>query len=168
MNYHYIKTDDMNNGDGLRVTLFLSACCHQCYNCHNPETWNEKSGMTFDNNAKIKLFNELSKDYISGITFSGGDPLHKINTNEVKLLIEEIKDKFPNKTIWLYSGYTWEQIFTSNNINRQLIINMCDVFVDGKYIDSLKNVNYKWAGSTNQRVININKSLQENKVILWD
>ena len=105
INYHNITHDDMNNGDGLRVVLWLSGCSHHCHNCQNPQTWNPDSGIPFDESAKQEIFNELSKDYISGITFSGGDPLHENNLNGVLELIQQIRISFPEKTIWLYTGY---------------------------------------------------------------
>lgn len=100
----------MNNGDGLRVVLWLSGCSHHCYNCQNPQTWNPDNGIPFDEDAKQEIFEELSKNYISGITLSGGDPLYQENVSQVLPLIKEIKEKFPDKTIWLYTGYTYEQI----------------------------------------------------------
>lgn len=105
MNYHNITHDDMNNGDGLRVVLWLSGCSHKCKNCQNPQTWNSNSGILFDEDAKNEIFNELSKDYISGITFSGGDPLHENNLMDVANLIFKVKENFPKKTIWLYAQY---------------------------------------------------------------
>lgn len=101
INYHNITHDDMNNGDGLRVVLWLSGCSHHCFNCQNPQTWDPDSGIPFDELAKQEIFNELSKDYISGITLSGGDPLHENNLSEVLSLVEEILNLFPSKTIWL-------------------------------------------------------------------
>ena len=96
MNYHNLTYPDQNNGDGLRVVLWLSGCPHHCFNCQNPQTWDENSGIEFDIEAKKELFDELSKDYISGITFSGGDPLHENNIIEVNNIIQEIKKQFPN------------------------------------------------------------------------
>lgn len=115
MNYHNITKDDMKNGDGLRVVLWLAGCEHHCPGCQNPITWDPDDGLEFDDTAKKEIFDQLDKDYISGITFSGGDPLHPANVNGVLELIEEIKQKYPDKTIWLYTGYTWEQLFDSNN-----------------------------------------------------
>lgn len=166
MNYHNITTDDMNNGSGLRVVLWLSGCSHRCKKCQNPQTWNCESGILFDDNAKKELFNELSKDYISGITFSGGDPLYKSNRYGVFLLCNEIKDKFPNKTIWLYSGYTIEEIFKVREMYK--VLTCVDVLVDGKFIEELKDINAHWVGSSNQRVINVKQTLEKNKIILLD
>ena len=100
MRYHNITKDDMLNGDGLRVVLWVAGCEHHCPNCQNPVTWDINGGLEFDEAAKKEIFDELEKNYVSGITFSGGDPLHTQNRKDVGALIEEIKEKFPNKTIW--------------------------------------------------------------------
>lgn len=181
MNYHNISYPDMNNGDGLRVVLWLSGCSHHCYNCQNPQTWDIYSGILFDESAKEELFRELDKDYISGLTLSGGDPLNNANISDVLDLVKEIRLSFPNKTIWLYTGYTWEDIIYSrmphipkqkakdflNWNQRKEIVSKCDILVDGRYVDSKRDVSLKWRGSSNQRVIDIKKSLQENKVVLY-
>lgn len=180
MNYHNITHDDMLNGVGLRVVLWCSWCSHNCHNCQNPQAWDINSGIPFDKKAKEELFSELSKDYISGITFSGGDPLHENNLQTVLNLVNEIRLSFPTKNIWLYSGYTLEQVMNpvvTGDLNptrdkiikmRQDIIKQCDVFVDGRYVDELRDVTLHWAGSSNQRVIDVQKSLKEGKVILFD
>ena len=183
MNYHNITYPDMNNGDGLRVVLWLSGCSHHCYNCQNPQTWDVNSGIPFDESAKEELFRELDKDYISGLTLSGGDPLHEANLDGVLDLVNEIRLSFPNKSIWLYSGYQWEECQPFNedgllkpdkfapNLQKILqkryeVISRCNVMVDGRYIDSQRNPSKKWAGSDNQRVINIQGSLKQGKVVL--
>nr|WP_281426475.1 anaerobic ribonucleoside-triphosphate reductase activating protein [Paenibacillus sophorae] len=157
-----MKTDDMNNGSGLRVVVFLSGCEHMCHLCHNKQTWNPCSGILFDETAKNKIFECLNKEYIDGITWSGGDPLHQNNIEEVVNLSKEIKAKYPNKTIWLYSGYKYEWI----QKNYPDILQFIDVLVDGKFIQKLSDVNYHWAGSTNQEVIDIQESLKQYKKIL--
>lgn len=174
MNYMMIRTDDMLNGNGLRVVLFCTACDHYCKNCHNIETWQASNGKPFDDNAKVTIYAELEKDYIDGITLSGGDPLNKNNLDDILALCKDIRAKYPNKTIWLYSGYTWEYIFDCvntvdvfNNQKRQEIISLCDVFVDGRFVEELADVKYPWAGSTNQKVIDVKKSLEQNEVVLW-
>ena len=166
MNYHMIRTDDMLNGSGLRVVVFLSGCTHRCTGCHNPETWNIKSGQTFTSDTIMEIMSELDKDYISGITLSGGDPLHKGNLTEVYDLIKLIKQNHPNKSIWIYTGYKWEEI--SNDKERMDIVSLCDVLCDGKFIKSLSDTNYPWVGSTNQRVISIQESLKEDKIVLYN
>ena len=110
MNYHNITYPDMLNGDGLRVVLWLSGCSHNCYKCQNPQTHNPNSGILFDERAEEELFRELSKDYISGLTLTGGDPLHENNLDGVLKIVNKIRLLFPEKTIWLYTGYTWEII----------------------------------------------------------
>ena len=184
MNYLKIEHEDVCNGTGLRVVLWLSGCSHHCYNCQNPQTWNPDSGIPFDESAKQEIFNELSKDYISGITFSGGDPLHENNLDEVLKLVKQIRISFPEKTIWLYTGFEWNQIMDikviqpifsckdlenkiQNVLKRQEIIKQCDVLVDGEYIDEQKNLSLKFRGSKNQRVIDVKQSLAQNKVVLY-
>ena len=177
MNYHNITYPDMNNGDGLRVVLWLSGCSHHCFNCQNPQTWDVNSGIPFDESAKEELFRELEKDYISGLTLSGGDPLHEANLDGVLDLVNEIRLSFPNKSIWLYSGYDYQKVMrqlpnlaTKENYNmykRQQIIKQCTVMVDGRYIDSQRNPSKKWAGSNNQHVIDIQQSLQKGEIVLW-
>ena len=175
MNYHNIKHDDMNNGSGLRVTLFVSGCSHHCNKCHNPETWSVDSGIPFDDNAISEILSELSNDYISGLTISGGDPLHYNNLDTILHLCQTVKLHYPNKSIWLYTGYKWEEIFPIIKTNeldlrrgfRQNIIKLCDVVVDGRFENDKANVNYHWAGSTNQRVINVKKSLSSNEIIKY-
>lgn len=171
MNYHDIKHDDMNNGSGLRVTLFVAGCDHYCKDCQNQETWDTNSGIPFDEKAKEEIFGQLSKDYISGITFSGGDPLNAYNVEYVYSLIKEIREKFPKKSIWLYTGYTWEELLNhainSENSYRKEIIKRIDILVDGLFEIDKADVNYHWAGSTNQRVIDVQESLQKNDVVLY-
>ena len=171
----------MNNGDGLRVVLWLSGCSHHCYNCQNPQTWNPDSGIQFDESAKQEIFTELSKDYISGITFSGGDPLHENNLDEVLKLVQEIRNSFPEKTIWLYTGYNFDLLNSKYNeykytpfaanadewLTRWEIISNVDVLVDGEYIDEQKDLSLKFRGSKNQRVIDIKQSLAQNKLVLY-
>ena len=171
----------MNNGNGLRVVLWLSGCSHHCYNCQNPQTWNPDNGIQFDKLAKQEIFNELSKDYISGITFSGGDPLHENNLDEVLKLVKEIRISFPDKTIWLYTGYNFDLLNSKYNeykytpfaanadewLTRWEIISNVNVLVDGEYIDEQRDLTKKWAGSSNQRVIDVQQSLTQNKVLLY-
>ena len=175
MRYHNITTADMMNGEGLRVVLWLSGCSHRCYNCQNPVTWDENDGLIFDESAKEELFRELDKDYISGLTLSGGDPLHEANLDGVLDLVNEIRLSFPNKSIWLYSGYTWSEIFNNgvyltkdcDGWKRREIVKKCEVLVDGKYIDAQRNVQAKWRGSSNQRVIDVKQSIKQGKVVLY-
>ena len=160
MRYHNITRDDMLNGDGLRVVLWVAGCSHYCKGCQNPVTWNPDGGLLFDETAKRELYEQLAKPYISGITFSGGDPLHAANRVDVRNLIEEIKEKFPDKTIWLYTGDVWE------NILHYPMIKNIDVLVDGKFIREKRNLMLSFRGSENQRVIDMKRTLKEEQVVL--
>ena len=190
MNYHNITYPDQNNGDGLRVVLWLSGCSHHCKGCQNPQTWDTNSGVPFDESAKEEIFKELNKDYISGITLSGGDPLNEANLDGVLGLVNQIRLLFPQKTIWLYTGYRvrgiQEGLFVltpnvitdkisdhkeiinrvNEDVKRSDIIKKCDVLIDGRYIEEKRDITLKWRGSSNQRVINVQKSLQKNEIVL--
>lgn len=155
MRYHNITKDDMLNGDGLRVVLWVAGCSHCCKECQNPITWDPDGGLLFDEEAKKELFEALDKSYISGITLSGGDPLHSANRLDVRNLLEEIRTKFPNKTIWLYTGDSWE------NILHYPLLQFVDVLVDGEFKAEEKDVKLLWKGSKNQRVIDVQKSLKQ-------
>ena len=154
MRYHNITKADMLNGDGLRVVLWVAGCTHCCKNCQNPITWDPDGGLLFDEAAKQEIFEELEKPYISGITFSGGDPLHAANRLDVRNLMAEIKEKFPDKTIWLYTGDVWE------NIMHYPAMKYIDVVVDGEFVEELKDQKLLWKGSSNQRVIDVQASLK--------
>ncbi len=160
MKYHNITKCDMLNGDGIRVVLWVSGCSHFCPECQNKITWDAGCGLEFDENAKKELFQALDKDYISGLTLSGGDPLFVGNRLTTTALAKEVKEKFPNKTIWLYTGFIFEEIKDLE------ILKYVDVLVDGKFIAELKDNNYHWAGSTNQRIIDVKKSLENKSVVL--
>lgn len=161
MNYHNITKCDLKNGEGIRVVLWVSGCEHKCVGCHNPQTWSKDSGIYFDDNARFEVFEELDKDYVTGLTLSGGDPLSTVNRDEILSLIKEVKSKYPNKDIWVYTGYKWE------NIKDMEVIKYIDVLVDGRFIQELSTPSPHWCGSNNQRVIDIKQSLKENKVILY-
>ena len=160
MRYHNITKDDMLNGDGLRTVLWVAGCSHGCKNCQNPITWDICGGIPFDEAAKKELFEALEPDYLSGITFSGGDPLHMQNREEIGQLICEVRERFPHKTIWVYSGYTWEEV-------KDLpYLKLADVLVDGRFEEELKDVTLHWKGSANQRVIDIQKTLESGEIVL--
>jgi len=160
MRFHNITKDDMLNGDGLRVVLWVSGCSHCCKECQNPVTWDPNGGLLFDIEAKEELFGELAKDYISGVTFSGGDPLYFSNRSDVLRLAREIKEKFPQKTIWLYTGFVWEAI------QALPIMEYVDVLVDGEFLVGQKDTQLHWRGSSNQRVIDVAASRAAGEVTL--
>lgn len=160
MRYHNITKDDMLNGDGMRVVLWAAGCEHHCPGCQNPVTWDICGGLEFDESAKNEIFEELEHDYISGITFSGGDPLHTQNRAETGKLVEEISEKFPDKTIWVYTGYEWQ------DVKDLPFMEKVDVLVDGRYIKEQRDVKLPWRGSSNQKVIDVKKSLELGKIVL--
>ena len=162
MNYHNITKDDMLNGDGLRVVLWVAGCTHHCHNCQNPITWDVGGGLPFDEAAEEELFTELAKPHISGITFSGGDPLHPFNRSEVARLIKKCKELYPEKTVWLYTGYTWEEIKDIEEIK------LVDVLAEGVFVQELLDNNLHWVGSSNQRVIDLQDTFKntDGKLVL--
>lgn len=162
MRYHNITKDDMLNGDGLRVVLWVAGCSHGCKDCQNPITWDPQGGLPFTEEEKKEIFQELDQAYISGITFSGGDPLHPANIREVTALAREIRQRYPEKTIWLYTGYLWKEIVDLE------IVNYLDVVVDGKFISAQKDITLPWRGSSNQKVIDVPSTLKEGKIVLQE
>ena len=149
MRYHNITKDDMLNGDGLRVVLWLAGCEHHCKNC-----------QPFDEAAKAEIYEELDKEYVSGITFSGGDPLLLRNREELTEFLKEIKKNYPEKTIWLYTGYEWKDI---KNMD---IVNYLDVLVDGEFVLAQRNLDLRFRGSENQRLIDMNATRRNGRVTL--
>ncbi len=162
MRYHNITKVDMLNGNGLRVVLWVSGCTHACKGCHNPVTWDIHGGIPFDDTAKEEIFQELKKDYVEGVTFSGGDPLHPANRAEIGALAEEINSLFPSKSMWLYTGFSWEDILDLS------FIPFLDVVVDGKFQINLWDNQLHWKGSSNQKVIDVKKSLLEKRLVLLE
>lgn len=141
----------------MRVVLWVAGCSHCCQGCHNPITWDPDGGLPFDAAAKQEIFEQLDKSYISGITFSGGDPLHPANRFQVRELMAEIKEKYPEKTIWLYTGDVWE------NILKYPLMKYVDVLVDGEFCREQKDEKLLWKGSANQRVIDVQESLRRQE-----
>lgn len=184
-NIHYasIRSLDISNGEGVGVALFVQGCPFNphCYNCFNPETWDFNGGKEWTQETEDKFIKLSSRPYIKRISILGGEPLADENLTGVLKLVDKIRLLLPNKTIWIYSGYTFDEIFENSNIavdditlnayenykKRQKIIHMCNILVDGKYIDSKRDMSLKWRGSNNQRVIDIKKSLQQNKIVLY-
>lgn len=173
MRYHDIVPEDMLNGAGIRVVLFLSGCDHHCEECHNPQTWDFESGVQFDEESYQELRIELQKEYVSGLTLSGGDPLNPKNILDVHLLCKRVKSEFPDKNIWCYTGYLYENLVTFASTHKSyqelmyVVEPLIDVIVDGRYVQKLKDINYPYAGSTNQRVIDVKKSFEYQEPILW-
>ena len=159
MQYHNITKDDMLNGEGLRVVLWVAGCSHACPGCHNPVTWDPQGGLEFDDAARQELFAQLDHSYINGITYSGGDPLYAGNRGAIAGLAKEIRAKYPDKTQWLYTGYQWEEI------KAERAVPFLDVVVDGRYIEVQRDSLLPWRGSRNQKVIDVQKSLKAGETI---
>lgn len=176
-NIHYasIRNLDISNGEGVGVALFVQGCHFHCYNCFNPDTWDFNGGKEWTPETKEKFLQLADRPYIKRISLLGGEPLADENLNDVSDLVTTIKEKFSQKTIWLYSGYSFEDCLIKpkvcdENIFRALrykILKNVDVMVDGRYIDSQRDITLKWRGSSNQRVIDTQKSLKENKIVLY-
>lgn len=172
MNYHNIVKDDMNNGDGIRVTLFVAGCEHHCKGCQNPQTWDKDSGIPFDSSAREELLAELAKPYIDGVTLSGGDPMALYNRHAILELCKEVKEKFPGKTIWIYTGYTLGDLEAEGRTydkrpsvqipGWEAFSKYVDVLVDGPFVEEKKSISYEWAGSTNQRVLRRESNFEVN------
>lgn len=175
--YASIRSLDISNGEGIGVSLFTQGCHFHCEGCFNQETWDCNDGKEWNGDVQEYFIELINRPYIERVSILGGDPLHENNLMEVELLLNKIRVLFgDSKTIWLYSGYKWEDIFptvaldwlTIDDSLRERIVSLCDVFVDGRFVKELADVNYKWAGSTNQRVIDVRKSLERDSIVLLD
>ena len=176
MRYASIRSLDISNGEGVGVSLFVQGCPFHCKNCFNSETWDFNGGKEWTKETKNKFMELIDRPYIKRVSFLGGECLAEQNLDEVLKLIQEIRISFPEKTIWLYTGYKFEDFFftpiwkaseINNNNKRREIISNIDVLVDGEYIDEQKDLTLKWRGSKNQRVIDVKQSLAQNKVVLY-
>lgn len=173
--YASIRDLDISNGEGIGVALFVQGCPFHCYNCFNPETWDFNGGKEWTEKTQNEFFELIDRPYIKRISFLGGECLCKNNLDEITELVAKCKTLFPDKTIWLYTGYTWEEINAktlssykdSNNVIRRKIVALCDVLVDGRYIDSQRDIALKWRGSKNQRVIDVKQSLHNGRISLY-
>lgn len=150
MNYNAIVKDDLINGEGARVSLFVSGCSHGCKGCFNEETWDYRFGHEFNDKVLDELLIALDKSYISGLSLLGGDPLMKKNIDEVIKICSKVKSKFPDKNIWCWTGYTLEEV-QSNHAST--ILEYIDVLIDGKFVEELKDLNLPFRGSSNQRIL---------------
>lgn len=177
MRYSQIRNLDISNGLGVGVSLFVQGCPFHCKNCFNSDTWDFNGGKEWTEKAKDKFIKLINRPYIKRISFLGGECLAEQNLDEILSLVKQIRISFPDKTIWLYTGYSYSEIFRGqssclsqeglNNFKRREIIKLCDVVVDGEYIDEQKDLTLKWRGSKNQHVIDVKKSLAQNKMVLY-
>lgn len=174
MNYLDIKPFDIANGTGIRVSLWVSGCDVCCPECHNPESWDFKAGKLFTEKEMNKIMTYLNKPYIQGFTITGGHPLAYNNLLQVFDILKQIKTQFPKKDIWLYTGYILKENDFDNNVEvcwdngllRNKILNMCDVVVDGPYIAAERDITLPWCGSRNQRIIDVQKTIENREITL--
>lgn len=182
--YALIRKMDISNGSGIGVSLFVQGCRAHCKNCFNSETWCFSGGKEWTKQTKEEFLKLVEQQFVVRVSILGGEPLEPENVYDVLSLIKDIKAKFQDKQIWLYTGFTWEQIFkliSLNDLNpldffnavkvksaRKNIVSMCDVVVDGRYVDELNDISLKWCGSSNQRVINVQKTLATDKIVLYN
>ena len=163
MRYNKIRKMDISNGPGIRVSIFIQGCTFNCKNCFNPETHNFKGGYEFGEDTIEKVLNLCQQDYIIGLSLLGGEPMHPKNIEGTTKLAKAFKEKYPNKNIWAWSGFLFDEYLKDKEI-----LNYIDVLVDGQYKDELHDPTLRWRGSSNQRVIDVKKSLKKNKVILYE
>ena len=174
--YASIRELDISNGEGIGVALFVQGCRFHCKNCFNPETWDFNGGKEWTPKIEDKLIELASRPYIKRLSILGGEPLADENLDGVLHLVNRFRLLLPNKSIWIYSGFRWSEIFNDGvyltkdcaGWKRREIVKQCTVMVDGRYIDSQRNPSKKWAGSDNQRVIDIQKSINNQSIILYE
>ena len=165
MRYTGIEYPDVANGLGVGVVLWCQGCRMGCPECHNPETWDINGGQPFTTESMNELFAALDKPYIKRLTISGGHPLEPENTDGVLDVIKQVKARYPQKAIWLYTGWTIEELYQKH---MEYVLQDVDILVDGRYVAQLRNVALPYRGSENQRVIDVKKSREANKIILFD
>ena len=167
MNYAAIKSHDIANGPGVRVSLFVSGCTHRCKDCFNQEAWDFDYGEPFDDAVMDRILDLLAPAYIKGITYLGGEPLDPRNQAGLLELSRRIKARYPDKSIWCFTGYVWERLPRVDGVTDELI-SCCDVLVDGPFIAARKNLSLRFRGSDNQRLIDIPKTRTEGRIVLWN
>lgn len=160
MKYNLIRKMDISNGPGVRVSVFMQGCEFHCKNCFNSETWDFEKGKDFSDATIDEVLNLCGKSYVKGLSILGGEPMHPRNIEATTKLAKAFKEKYPNKSIWAWSGFLFDEYLKDKEVMKYI-----DVLVDGQYKDELHNPTLKWRGSSNQRVIDVPKSLQTNEVI---
>lgn len=172
MNYATIKKHDIANGVGVRVSLFVSGCTHHCKGCFNPETWDFNYGKEFTTETMEEIINALSPSYIAGLSLLGGEPFEPENQAVLAPFLTRIKKLYPDKTVWCYSGYNFESDMLTGklgdiSVTDEMLRNI-DILVDGEFVESLKDISLRFKGSSNQRIIDVQKSLETDTLVLWD
>lgn len=171
MNYGAIKKCDIANGVGVRTVLFVSGCTHHCKGCFQPETWNFDYGERYTKETEDEIIESLRPDYVDGITLLGGEPFEPENQRELVKLLRRIKKELPQKTVWSFSGYTYEELTGDSRAVCEVtteMLSMLDVLVDGEFVEAKRNISLRFRGSENQRLIDMNKTRKEGKIVLWD
>lgn len=172
MYYGQIKNCDIANGEGVRVTLFVSGCTNHCEGCFQPETWDFCYGKPFTEETEDEILTMLAPSYISGLTLLGGEPFEPENQRVLLPFVERVRKSYPEKTIWAFSGFTIEQLWQEGSHPRcevtDKLLSLLDVLVDGRFVLAKKNISLRFRGSENQRLLDIPKTLQEKKPVLWD
>lgn len=171
MNYCNIKRRDIADGIGVRVTLFVSGCTHHCRGCFQPETWDFDYGRPFDAEAEAVIFSELGQSFVNGLTLLGGEPFEPSNQWGLLPLLRAAKERFPDKTVWAYSGYTWEELTGDSRARCEAtdeLLSLIDVLVDGEFVEALRDITLRFRGSSNQRVLDVKASLAEGKPVEWE
>ena len=171
MNYGAIKKCDIANGVGVRTVLFVSGCTHHCKGCFQPETWNFDYGERYTKETEDEIIESLRPDYVDGITLLGGEPFEPENQRELVKLLRRIKKELPQKTVWSFSGYTYEELTSDSRAVCEVtkeMLSMLDVLVDGEFVEAKRNISLRFRGSENQRLIDMNKTRKEGKIVLWD
>lgn len=169
MNYANIKHYDIANGEGVRTSLFVSGCTHHCKDCFNPETWDFGYGKPFTKEVIDNIIQSLKPDYVNGLTLLGGEPMEIANQKALLPLVEQVKKIYPNKTVWCYTGYQFEDLLSGGKVHAdwaEKLLNNIDIIVDGEFVKEKKDITLRFKGSSNQRIIDVQKSLKENKIIL--
>lgn len=166
MRYNKIRKMDISNGEGVRVSLFVQGCAFHCKGCFNPETWNFEEGKEFTAETYNTLLDLCGKEYIQGLSILGGEPMHPMNRETVVDIMRAFKFKFPNKDIWMWTGYTLENLLAENDDDVKSMLIYLDYLIDGQFIEEKKNLNLKWAGSENQRWIDIQESMKQGHIVL--
>ena len=166
MRYALIRKMDISNGPGVGVSLFVQGCHLHCKGCFNSIAWDFNGGKEWNDDVKQKFLELASRPYIKRISILGGEPLSYENVFDIYELIVEIKNKLPDKVIWLYTGYLFEYVI--NNQFSRKVLELCDVVVDDRYVEELKDISLPWCGSSNQRVIDVQETLKQNKIVLYD
>ncbi len=163
MRYNKIRKMDISNGPGVRVSIFMQGCSFHCFNCFNPETHDFNGGKEFNDDVIEKIMDLASKDYIVGLSILGGEPMHPKNIEGTTRLAKIFKARYPNKTVWVWTGF-----LVDRDLMDKEVLNYVDVIVDGQYKDELHSFLLKYAGSTNQRVIDVKETLKKKKVVLYE